>query len=171
MNTPPISKVNFLPHDDCLRFVQRVLESDAPKQDREEALAMVRNMRRAVWDEDNTLTKVEAQRDELRDAHEACKAANSILIQDCAATCKAQASEPAPKECHGCRMAQKHIKQLNEENHKLLSAPKREWIGLSKEQVLAYWDSAVFAKYRVGGRGQITFAKLIEAKLKELNHG
>jgi hypothetical protein len=111
MNTPPISKVNFLPHDDCLRFVQRVLESNAPEQDREEALTMVRNMRRAVWDEDNTLAKVEAQRDELLGALKNIMQSvdfgttamiSPLAVEARAAIAKAQASEPAPHRCQFC---------------------------------------------------------------------
>lgn len=45
------SSVNFLPHDDHLRFVQRVLESDAPKSDRDDAAQMVRDLRRSVFKE------------------------------------------------------------------------------------------------------------------------
>jgi hypothetical protein len=43
------SAVDFLPHDDNLRFVQRVLESDAPKSDRDDAAQMVRDMRRSFF--------------------------------------------------------------------------------------------------------------------------
>lgn len=40
--------VDWLPHDDTLRFVQRVLEGDAPKQDRETAARMVRDLRVSI---------------------------------------------------------------------------------------------------------------------------
>jgi hypothetical protein len=150
MNTPPISKVNFLPHDDCLRFVQRVLESDAPKQDREEALTMVRNMRKAIWDEDNTLAKVEAQRDELL---RALKKISSIKNQMHGsdwdeieqargiakeAIAKAQASEPAP----------------------------REWVGLTTDEMKEVAD-----RYHLKPPNVPAAFRAIEAKLKELNHG
>ena len=42
------STVDFLPHDDHLRFIQRVLESDAPKSDRDDAAQMVRDLRRSI---------------------------------------------------------------------------------------------------------------------------
>jgi len=66
--------------------------------------------------------------------------------------------EPAQEECHGCRMAEKHIKQLREENGKL-AAPKREWVELSAEDLSVCDDDGVL------------LAKYWEAKLKELNHG
>lgn len=40
--------IDWLPHDDRLRFVQRVLESDAPKADRNSAAKMVRDMRLSI---------------------------------------------------------------------------------------------------------------------------
>jgi hypothetical protein len=155
----------------------------------------------AIEDLVQRLQAVEAQRDELRDAHEACKAANTIIMEEMAAIAKAQASkpiktepppwwpavenilkeyglqaidfvadfkaaiessEPAPKECQGCRMAQKYIKQLNEENHKLLSAPKREWVGLT--------DGAIEAIAREA-RSKAHAVTLAARELKELNHG
>lgn len=47
----PIKKsaIDFLPHDDCLRFVQRVLESSAPQKDRDAAARMVSDMRRSIY--------------------------------------------------------------------------------------------------------------------------
>jgi hypothetical protein len=38
-----------LPHDDHLRFIQRVLESDAPKSDRADAAKMVSDIRRSLY--------------------------------------------------------------------------------------------------------------------------
>lgn len=46
---PVASYVNFLPHDNHLRFVQRVLEGDAPKSDKDDAAQMVRDMRRSIY--------------------------------------------------------------------------------------------------------------------------
>jgi len=43
------SAVDFLPHDDHLRFVQRVLEGDAPREDRDDAAQMVRDMRLSIY--------------------------------------------------------------------------------------------------------------------------
>lgn len=43
------SAIDFLPHDDHLRFIQRVLESDAPKSDRDAAAQMARDLRRSVY--------------------------------------------------------------------------------------------------------------------------
>ena len=43
------SDVDFLPYDDSLRFVARVLASDAPKADREDAAQMVRDIRRSLY--------------------------------------------------------------------------------------------------------------------------
>lgn len=47
----PIKKsaIDFLPHDDNLRFVQRVLESSAPQKDRDDAARMVSDMRRSIY--------------------------------------------------------------------------------------------------------------------------
>ena len=42
------AEIDFLQHDDHLRFIQRVLESDAPKSDRDEAAQMVRDIRRSI---------------------------------------------------------------------------------------------------------------------------
>jgi len=90
------------------------------------------------------LQALEAQRDELLSAHEACKAANTILIQDCAATCKAQASEPAPK---------------------------REWVGLSDADRQAAFESMPeMLEGFLKTWGWLHFCKAIESKLKELNH-
>ena len=47
---PPTApaEIDFLQHDDHLRFIQRVLESDSPKSDRDEAAQMVRDIRRSI---------------------------------------------------------------------------------------------------------------------------
>jgi hypothetical protein len=90
------------------------------------------------------LQAVEAQRDELRDAHEACKAANTLIMEEMAAITKAQASEPAPK---------------------------REWVGLTDEQAWVMWEAAVFVANKTGTLAPFNFARNIAAKLKELNHG
>jgi hypothetical protein len=88
-----------------------------------------------------------------------------------AALAKAQASEPEPKECHGCRMAEKYIKQLQEENHKLLSALKREWVGLTGKDK----QKPDMGEYVILNEdwldGYETGMEAAEAKLKELNHG
>jgi hypothetical protein len=42
------AEIDFLQHDDHLRFIQRVLESDSPKSDRDEAAQMVRDIRRSI---------------------------------------------------------------------------------------------------------------------------
>jgi hypothetical protein len=42
------ASVDFLPHDDHLRFIQRVLESDAPQPDRDAAAQMAREIRRSI---------------------------------------------------------------------------------------------------------------------------
>jgi hypothetical protein len=42
------ASVDFLPHDDHLRFIQRVLESDAPQTDRDAAAQMARDIRRSI---------------------------------------------------------------------------------------------------------------------------
>jgi len=47
---PPtaLAEIDFLQHDDHLHFIQRVLESDSPKSDRDEAAQMVRDIRRSI---------------------------------------------------------------------------------------------------------------------------
>jgi hypothetical protein len=42
------ASVDFLQHDDHLRFIQRVLESNAPYEDRARAAQMVRDIRRSI---------------------------------------------------------------------------------------------------------------------------
>jgi hypothetical protein len=45
-------------------------------------------------------------------------------------------------------------------------APKREWVGLTDEQLADEWE-----KWRASLPRYLCFAKAIQAKLKELNHG
>jgi hypothetical protein len=189
MNTPLISKVDFLPHDDCLRFVQRVLESNAPEQDREEALAMVCNMRRAVRDEDNTLAKVKAQRDELLVALEdlvlgtpinefnrsddglGCHFGNYEKREKAAraAIAKAQASEPAPHRCKFCDSPswvdpsdQSPPPDYCHESDHGEPAPKREWVGLTTDEMKEVAD-----RYHLKPPNVPAAFRAIEAKLKE----
>lgn len=42
------SDIDFLPYDDSLRFIQRTIESNAAGQDRDDALKMVRDIRRSI---------------------------------------------------------------------------------------------------------------------------
>jgi hypothetical protein len=42
------AEIDFLQHDDHLRFIQRVLESDAPDIDVADAAQMVRDIRRSI---------------------------------------------------------------------------------------------------------------------------
>jgi hypothetical protein len=86
---------------------------------------------------------------------------------DCSGGC----CKPAHQECHGCRMAQKYIKQLQEDNHKILSAPKREWACPTDEQAWAMWEASVFVASKTGTLAPFNFVKCLSAKLKELNHG
>ena len=52
---------------------------------------------------------------------------------------------------------------------KLYAAPKREWIGLTDEEIYDYADKYL---YQHGSNyGIKAFGKAIEAKLKEKNHG
>ena len=48
---------------------------------------------------------------------------------------------------------------------------KREWVGLTAEQISSIWDGHVVPVFGKNGINPIVFAKAIEAKLKEKNHG
>jgi hypothetical protein len=47
----------------------------------------------------------------------------------------------------------------------------REWVGLTAEQISSIWDDHVVPVFGKNGINPIVFAKAIEVKLKEKNHG
>ena len=58
------------------------------------------------------------------------------------------------------------IKRLQDEVARL---QKREWVGLTAEQISSIWDGHVVPMFGKNGINPIVFAKAIEAKLKEKN--
>jgi len=47
--------------------------------------------------------------------------------------------------------------------------PKREWVGLTDEQIRKLWDGHIIPVFGKNGINPIVFARTIEAKLKEKN--